>query len=352
MPSEDARQKLVGQVSDKLKKIANIDVDSLGRSDDLGPQINFDDIVPDLDALLQPFRDLESRNFDALSASDLNHINTQADSVIEVVTEIQNFSISGSPSPSSTAEDIKTRAKNLYDQVIHHLLRSLVFTATQSTNYASLEREAQGLVANIRATIGGFESDLSVKKAEIDNALEDIKRQAAEAGAAQTAIHFREAADHHKCQSHKWMIATRVFLGVVLGSTFLFVILALLLEPPSVGKAVQVIAAKIVFLSAATFGLVWCARNYKSHKHNQVVNEHRQHALSTFQTFADGARTDSVREAVLLAGAQAAFIGRPTGYEGGESDSGMSPSLQSTEAVARIVSRVGGSPLGPAASQP
>jgi len=52
------------------------------------------------------------------------------------------------------------------------------------------------------------------------------------------------------------------------------------------------------------------------------VNQHRQNALSTFETFVKAAADDQTKGAVLLQATQAIFTPQVTGFIAQESDSG------------------------------
>lgn len=51
-------------------------------------------------------------------------------------------------------------------------------------------------------------------------------------------------------------------------------------------QALQLISSKFLIFAVLGYMLVMSARNYASHKHNAVVNRHRQNALLTYRTLA------------------------------------------------------------------
>ena len=74
-------------------------------------------------------------------------------------------------------------------------------------------------------------------------------------------------------------------------------------------------------ISTLSFGVLWRARNYRAERHNETLNKHRANALMTFRAFVEGTADDRVKDAILLQAAQAAFAGRPTGFDSPEKDS-------------------------------
>jgi len=68
---------------------------------------------------------------------------------------------------------------------------------------------------------------------------------------------------------------------------------------------------------SATF---WAGKTYRAHRHNAVVNRHRQNALTTFQTFAQAASEEQTKNAVLLQATQCIFSPQQTGYIQSDND--------------------------------
>jgi hypothetical protein len=320
-----------------ISDLAGVKADSLGRRDELAAGINFEDIVPTLDSILQIFRDLDGRSIDRMSQQQLDVIKNKGQDVTNLIKKIRDFSIEAGDAKAN-CDAIKESAYRVQNDVIHHLAAHLAFTATQAADYASLEREAEGLVSRVRRDTERFEIELGKSQAEIESALNAIKQQAAEAGISQNAKYFADEAVAHGADARKWRIATiwtSVAAGVVAAG---FLALSLLYTPDSAAAAIQLVASKIIVLSVLSFAIVWTARNYRSHRHNEIVNRHRAHALSTFKTFAEGSDDQAVKEAILLAAADSAFSARSSGFDGNEGDSNHSQ-IQHAESVLRLALR-------------
>ena len=66
----------------------------------------------------------------------------------------------------------------------------------------------------------------------------------------------------------------------------------------------------------------------RAHRHNEVVNRHRQNALSSFETFVAAARADEqTKNAVLLEATRSIFALQPTGYDSTDAESAGSSQL-------------------------
>ena len=83
--------------------------------------------------------------------------------------------------------------------------------------------------------------------------------------------------------------------------------------------------------------LLWSSRNYKAHRHNNVINRHRANALSTFKVFVDSSKDDiATKNALLLKSAEAIFSPAITGYLTKEPDN------QGTPQILEIVRNING----------
>ncbi len=131
---------------------------------------------------------------------------------------------------------------------------------------------------------------------------------------------FMGVAKQHNVASRTWLTATIIMAS----ATFLAALGALatvfLYQPPDTATTIQYVVAKLLVISTLSFGVLWCARHYRAERHNETLNRHRANALMTFRAFVEGTTDNRVKDAILLQAAQAAFVGRPTGFDAPEKD--------------------------------
>jgi hypothetical protein len=72
--------------------------------------------------------------------------------------------------------------------------------------------------------------------------------------------------------------------------------------------------SKILIFAVLAYMLLLCARNFLSHKHNAIVNKHRQNALLTFNALVAAAGTEERRDVILTYAAACIFSPQDTGY--------------------------------------
>lgn len=145
-----------------------------------------------------------------------------------------------------------------------------------------------------------------------------MRSAAAEMGVAQQSIHFADQVRMHAQEGRKWLISSIAIAACVV---FFAVITFALNWPPvpesisETGSLIKYLSLRVIILSILLYALVWSSRNYRAHRHNEIVNRHRQTALITFETFVKAAGGDSqTKNAVLLQATQSIFAPQASGY--------------------------------------
>lgn len=322
MATPEKRDKVRHEVRTGLDELSAIDPSSLGRRSELSPTINFEDVVPDLTAMLDIVKQLQQRDISRLPFTELDRIKNGLLPLRDRITEVRDFTLEQG-SPHEACENLKTQITSMYDDLVHALMISLSFTATQATDYARIEREALGFHTRLQEQANEFQQTLESQKADAEAALAAIQEQAAQAGVSAHAQHFHKQAELHKSAAINWFRATVVAASVTLVAAVASLVAVFFYTPENVAEAVQYGVAKVIVLSVLTFAIVWSSRNYRSEKHNEMLNRHRANSLGTFQTFHSGTSDPATKSAVLVFCAEAAFGSRPTGYDRHESPDGL-----------------------------
>jgi hypothetical protein len=192
-----------------------------------------------------------------------------------------------------------------------------------------LEREARSLIQNVTDRADELQSQLEKRKKEADSVLEAVRKVAEEQGVSQQAIYFKTEADNHDKESKGWL-KTTVGLTVVLA---LYAIATLFLHkipflaPANAYETTQLAVSKVLVFVTISFFLILASRNYLAHRHNCVVNRHRQNALATYQAIVKAAGEDANRDVVLAKAADCIFTAQPTAFSKGDGADGGSLSL-------------------------
>ncbi len=320
MATVEQRREALEAATAKVEELAAVDPKALARTSDLSPDINFKDAVPHFEEMLDLCKQLSQRDISRLTVPQLTAITGACTKLSTLVQQVRDFDLNQN-TPGDVCKAIIVEVGSAYDDVMNPLLLPLAFTATQATDYAKIEREAKGYHATMKTEAEKLSAFIESARGEAESALAAVKEQAAEAGVSTNAQIFVGDAQKHHDLAQGWLKATIwMAVGTFVAATAALVT-AFVYHPADLAASIQYIVAKLLVLSILSLGVLWCARNYKSQKHNETLNKHRANALMTFRAFVEGTSDVRVKDAILMQAAQAAFSSRPTGFDAPEKDS-------------------------------
>ncbi|MBD1396758.1 hypothetical protein H9Q13_06230 [Pontibacter sp. JH31] len=202
--------------------------------------------------------------------------------------------------------------------------------------------EAEGIKRIFEQDRKTFQAEMKEEVTKAKQATDAARRTALEAGVAKHYDIFEREAKHHNKQSWIWFGALLLIIIAAVGYIIYLMEFAvkpdynlLLKEVISNENSINVEAAKseafkyelaqyifnkILIISTLFYLLSICARNYKAHRHNHVVNKHRHNALATFQSFTNAATDQQTKNAILLEATHSIFSSQHTGYMGADAE--------------------------------
>lgn len=185
----------------------------------------------------------------------------------------------------------------------------------------------QHLEAEGRTVIQGIRDQAEAIKSEVSDVLEEIRRTAAEQGVSQQAHYFAEEAERHDTEAGAWKFGTRKWAGALIayGVASFFLHQIPWIAPSGTSEAIIFVASKVLIFAVLAYMLILSARNFLSHKHNAVVNKHRQNALMTFNALVKAGQGKETQDIVLSHASSCIFSPQDTGYtkHGGSSSARM-----------------------------
>jgi hypothetical protein len=309
------------QLKTVLNALAEIRPESLVRADVLGKELSFESGLPIFSRTLHLFRDLSQSNLDDVSFETLQNLTNLARQVFDQLQSVQNFSTTQA-NPAQARDSLINQIRDQWNRYYEALTPVISYTARRATDFDRLEREARGAVTELQQIGTDARKERDKMMAEMNAALEQVRRVAAEAGVAQHAIHFSKEAESNLRQSKLWLVVAVVF-GLVT-AVYAFYGLEIQLREVAANvqttRLIQLALSRIVIISILSYGLVFSARNFAASRHNFVINRHRQNALSTFETFAKAAGDAQTKDAVLMQATQSIFALQTSGYLRAEHD--------------------------------
>jgi hypothetical protein len=319
MATIDEHKQLTETVNAKLKQFLTIDLVNLTREIELGNQLSFKKGEVIFIKIIDLFKKVNDVNLFDVPYSLIVAFSGQLDHAISIFEQIKTFD-PNTTNPASVRDSLVIQLEQQFDTYYSTAFPILTIGLLNSNNL-SVEK------AKLKDTLFELIKEKEAAKKESENLLTEIQdvlvkaRQAAlEVGVAQHYLIFKEESEEHKKLSDLWLARTvKVLVGIgIVGIVLLFI-------PPhdtATISLIQFTVTKIVLLSVLFYGLAICTRNYKAHKHNSILNKHRQNALNTFETFSKAAGSDiQTKSAVLLEATHTIFSNQQTGYLNNDNDS-------------------------------
>lgn len=307
-----------------LERVQKFDATTLGREGDLGRQMNFADAVKPADELISLYKRIPMSALSDFTDSQLNSIQAQANGDYNVFKQILEFDATANSAAASRVNILAT-IKARRDQLFEQLWQYVAYGVARITDTSLLETQARATIQGIQDQAAKLTDQLTRAKSDADNALAAIRAVASEQGVSQQAIYFKEEAQSQETLADNWLTRTYIF-AAALGA---FAVLSLflhkieLIRPASTAEMFQLITSKVLIFTVLGYMLVMAARNYTTHKHNAVVNRHRQNALLTYRALVTAAEDTGTQDIVLAHAASCIFSPQDTGFAYSKGEAGL-----------------------------
>jgi hypothetical protein len=302
-----------------IEQFLNIELENLIREKELGNQLSFKIGEELFIRIIELFKRVNSVDFNSIPYSILASFEGQLNHAVSTFEQIKTFNPNSS-NPVSVRDSLISQLEQQYDSYYSTAVPILT-AGLLNSNDLNIER------TKIKNALEEFISEKEKTKIEseklvieIENVLDKARQAAVEVGVSQHYTLFKIEAEEHEKISKTWL-TRMVWLLIAIG----IVGIALLFVPPHDTATISLIqfsVTKIIVLSVLFYGLNLCTKNYKAHKHNSILNKHRQNALNTFETFSKAAGNDlQTKNAVLLEATRTIFSNQQTGYLNNENES-------------------------------
>jgi len=307
---------LLEKATVSLLRMQEFDVNQLPRVEHLGGSLNFQNSIPPAKRLISLYRRLSSTALEDFPDAILTSIKNQCDADYNKFGQIIEFDPSSQQTPSSVRDSYILQLTNSYDPTFNLLSPHIAYSLHRSADFQRLDSDARSTFQQIKDEAKGITSSLESQKESAEGILKDIRDTAAEQGVTQQAIYFQTESTGHETSASKWETRT-IVLSVILG---VFAIASIFLHkwswiaPVNTFETVQLVSSKLLIFGVLTYLIILSARNYLNHKHNSIVNKHRQNALMTYKAMVDATDDLGSREAILIQASGCIFSPQATGY--------------------------------------
>ena len=301
------------EAKESLQRIQYFDANSLVRREALGEDLCFEKAVKPAKRLIDLYRRLAISALDDFPKNIIDQIKNHAKNDLQKFENILDFKTTD-PNAAQAHENHLNTLLSAYDASFRILHPFISYSLHKSADFQRLDSEARSTLKSIRDEAEEFTDNLKNKNDEASQILDEIRKVAAEQGVTQQAIYFSETSEKHENSSKKWLIAT-ISISIVLGIyAFLTLFFHKWFAPQNTYETVQLAVSKVMIFAVISYMLYLFARNFLSHKHNAIINLHRQNALLTYQALVDAGGDSSNRDIVLMQAATCIFSPQCTGY--------------------------------------
>ncbi|MCZ8153739.1 MAG: hypothetical protein O9292_15275 [Rhodobacteraceae bacterium] len=298
-----------------LDRIQAYDVEGLARSNELGVAFEFTRAVPLARQTVEVFKQIPVNALDFFAEPQLQTIKASADNCFALFDEIVKFD--PTKGDSQTRRDtIIANIESNYSTVFTSLYPLISYANSRSANFMELAAAGRATVQGVRDQVAELVKEIESTKNEAKSILDEARKTAAERGVSQEAFHFATAGDEHAKLATKWRkYMVNVSLLVLAYVAFTFIAHKIpFIAPANTFEAAQFIASKILGFLVLGYLLTICAKNFLNHKHNEIVNRHRQNALLTYKALVGASAAPEARDVVLQQAAHAIYQLHDTGY--------------------------------------
>lgn len=321
MTTSDQRKKAVDEAKKSLERMQKFDAASISREGELGVALSFKGAVPSAQRLVDLYAQLPVESLDWFNVNQANQIKQLADSDFQILQQIIRFDPQQG-NAGSVRNSLTQQLDATYENTFQHLSPWVAYGAGRMTDFTKIARDARATIQDIEDKARRLVDTMAGWEKEAQNILDDIRKVAAEHGVSQQAVYFRDEADSHASQADLWLKRTRQ-LAWLLG---VFAVLTLFLHkvpwlsPTTSYETVQLAVSKVLIFTTIAYVLMLSAKNFLAHRHNAIVNKHRQNALVTYRALVEAAGDSANRDIVLTRASECIFGAQPTGF--GKADAG------------------------------
>lgn len=292
--------------------------------EELGKDLNFQEVVPASDRLIRLYNQIAITVLEDLPQDKLTILRDQANSDFNRIDGISKFSARETPNPYETRNTLIQQIEKAYQAAFNQLHPIISYSTSKAVDFTRLETEARAMIQNVEDRADELTKKLESDKATSEQILQDIRKVAAEHGVSQQAIYFRDDAKEHEDEAKIWSSRIVKYAWVLGGYAILTVFLHKLpwVKPDDVYQTIQLAISKVLIFGVLSYMVYLATKNYLAHKHNAVINKHRQNALMTYKALVDAAKDVSNKEVILTHASACIFAPQPTGYTGGATPEG------------------------------
>lgn len=245
----------------------------------------------------------------------MQHVSTvqnQANSILENFERILSYDPQKADNPKEEHRNLLHSTDHLFGNAFGSLNALISYLSSRARDPAELITSARETLNAEAARVRQLTEELAAKNAKADEIVDSMRKASGAVAVSASASFFAEVASKHNGSAQAWLALT--FVSVVAFAVGAIYMIHNIPSGITEAEAIQLAFGKLVLFGALGYAIATCARNFHAHKHNQVVNEHRQKALETYRALVEAATGGERRDVILTHAAACIFGPQETGF--------------------------------------
>ncbi len=300
---------------ESLAAVQSFDANSIVRAEKLGSAFDFSSAKEPADRIVVLFNQVDASGLGYLPTANLLNLHSISESTRQLFQQALDFDPT-SANATNTRDSIVASIASHEHTVFSNISPLISYLGSQLNGTQSVIDSLRLEIQNSKKTLDDLINSAQTASVEANSILETARIASANVGVSKEAGHFSKAADDHRNASEKWRTATFWSAGVLLaysvGTAFLHKWEWMM--PTSNLGLTQLLVSKVLVFGVLGYLLTLSAKNFLNHKHNEIVNKHRQNALLTYETMVNAGQTPEARNIVLQLAAASIYQLHETGY--------------------------------------
>ena len=273
--------------------------DRFARTDTLGKEWDFSDIVPSLTAIFDLLTALAATKLELLPPGKLAEVIPVTQGLHRLLEDVNKFTsvtTEEEPDPKRRREKIIGRASDLSTEAFKLLSPWISYLTARGADEGEIVEIRKHTASESKSILDGAKQGADAVRSEgehllkeVTDILETARAASADVGVSKHSIHFQEEVTEHTKSATFWLTTTTVLASGAL----LLSVLSLwhsISTSVSFPDSIPVTVAKLAILAIVYYAVIWSARMYRSERHNAVVNQHRHNALRIVRNICCGFR--------------------------------------------------------------
>lgn len=308
---------MVGQLEETiqlLEQVHELDAQQVARSETLGRAFELTGAVPQISKSIDFLRKVPSAALQDLGENQRDQIKTASEQLLSIFGRLMSFNPVDLPNAAQDRQALIDESTSTYNSIFTSLFPIVAYLTARLIDPSEAARMAERSLADLQVISEKGRIILGAVEAEANRVLNEVRRTAAESGVSQQAVYFGDEATAQGVLSGKWQTYTN-WTAIGLGaSAVASLVFSIIWSPENPYQTAQIALSKVLIFSTIAFMLFLSSRTLLAHRHNEVVNKHRQNALLTFNALVEASGDQQTREVVLTHASACIFAPQETGF--------------------------------------